>query len=118
MTYASIVTDDRRTSTRRPASLVAELDQGGDDGEAKIAITRDVGATGLLVFTRAKVEIGDTVKLRVSLPDHGERAVTGKVVRCERLSSGESTLWRRRVAIACDASDPVLAEIYAALDVK
>ena len=108
------MTDERRTSTRRTASLVAELDGGG--GQAKIAITRDVGTGGLLVYTRAKVEVGQTVKLKVSLGERGTREVAGKVLREEPLSPDESTLWRTRVAIQCDEQDPVLAEIYSALN--
>jgi len=115
LTYdRSVTTDDRRTSTRRAASLVAELDGGG--GQAKIAITRDVGAGGLLVFTRAQVAVGQTVTLTVSLgAERGTRKLTGKVLREEPLSPDESTLWRTRVAIQCDEKDPVLAEINAAL---
>jgi hypothetical protein len=110
------VSDDRRTSARLPASLVAELDGGG--GQAKIAITRDVGATGLLVYTRAQVAVGQTVTLKVSLAERGTRTLAGKVVREEALSPDESTLWRTRVAIQCDEQDAVLAEIYAALTEK
>jgi hypothetical protein len=106
--------DERRSSTRKPVHLAAELDGGGGT-EATIAITRDVGAGGLLVLTRAAVEVGRTVKLKVSLGERGVRSLEGKVVREEQLSPEDSSLYRMKVAIACDPNDPVLAEICAAL---
>jgi hypothetical protein len=107
------VTDERRQSPRKAAHLPAELD--GGTARATIAITRDVGASGLLLFTRAEVEVGQTVRLKVSLGERGVRELEGRVVREEELSIEDSTLWRTKVAIACDPDDPVLAEIYAAL---
>jgi hypothetical protein len=96
------------------AHLAAELDRG-DHSRTAIAITRDVGAGGLLVLTRASVVVGQSVKVKVSLGDLGTRTIEGKVVREEELEPGDSTLYRMKVAIACDPDDPVLAEIYAAL---
>lgn len=107
------MSDDRRSSPRRSASLAAEIDAG--DQLVTIAITRDVAAGGLLVYTRAHLELGRAVKLKVSLGDRGVRELAGRVVREEPLSVDDSALWRTKVAIAIDDAEPVLAEIYRAL---
>lgn len=103
------MTDDRRGSPRHTAYLAAEVDTG--EGRQAIAITRDVGAGGVLVLTRLELELGQSVKLRVAIGVDAERCITGKVVRQEVLAPGESTLWRTKVALSVDPADPAYAEI-------
>jgi hypothetical protein len=104
-----LVTDERRTSPRHTAYLAGELES--DEGRSSIAITRDVGAGGLLLFTRLR-NCGEAVKLTVV---HGGKKlqVTGKVVREERVEDSE--LWRTKLAISVDQSDPVIASLFAAI---
>jgi hypothetical protein len=104
------VTDERRASPRLAASLAAELIT--DEGKTAIAITRDVSAGGLLVFTRFRA-IEGTVKLRVMF-ESSEHFLTGTVLRHEPVT--DSPLWRTQVAIAVDPNDPVLSKIFAHLE--
>ena len=103
------MTDERRSSPRHTAYLAGELET--DQGKSSIAITRDVGAGGLLLFTRLR-DCGETVKLTV-MHDGKKLQVTGKVVREERVDDSE--LWRTKLAIVVDQSDPVIASLFAAI---
>ncbi|HEY5945722.1 MAG TPA: PilZ domain-containing protein [Kofleriaceae bacterium] len=106
------MTDERRASPRHTAHLAGELET--DQGKSAIAITRDVSAGGLAVFTRLRLDVGTPVKLLVLWND--ERIVlSGSVVREQAVEPHESTLWRSKVAIAIDPQDPGLAKIIAAL---
>ena len=96
------VTDDRRSSTRLAASLPGQIETA--EGKQGIAITRDVSASGFLLYSRRTLALGDHVKLTVVLREI-EHHVTGKVVRQEQLAPGESTIWRHQVAIAVDDPD-------------
>ena len=88
-----MVTDERRTSPRHTAYLAGELETS--EGQASIAITRDVSAAGLLLYTRIR-DLGETVKLTVM---HGgeKLQITGKVVRVEPR--------RRQRAVAYEGRD-------------
>jgi hypothetical protein len=108
------MTDDRRASPRHTAYLAAEIDTGA--GRQAIAITRDVGAGGLLVLTRLHLDLGQVVKLRVAYGDKDERVISGTVVRQETLAPGESTLWRTKVALSVEPGDPGHAAILEAIE--
>ena len=81
------------------------------DGSARSAITHDASATGLLLLTRSKLEIGQTVHLRVHVREGDAPAfdVTGRVVRREPLAASESDVWREKVAVALDGTNAELA---------
>lgn len=106
------MTDDRRASPRHTAHLAGELES--TEGRQAIAITRDVSAGGLLVFTRVRLEVGAPVKLFVLWNDE-RLALSGTVLREQAVEPNESTLWRSKVAIGIDPTDPGLAKIVAAL---
>lgn len=103
------MTDERRGSPRLAASIAGEIET--NDGNAAIAITRDVGEKGLLVYTRLKTCTG-TVKLRVVHNDK-ELVLVGRVVRMEPIE--DSQLWRNKVAIAIDDADGAIAKLFSAL---
>ncbi|HSD85952.1 MAG TPA: PilZ domain-containing protein [Kofleriaceae bacterium] len=103
------MTDERRGSPRLPASLAGELEN--TEGKTAIAITRDVGAAGLLVYTRLRECTGE-VKLKV-VHDEETMVITGTVVRMEPVEG--STLWRNKVAISIDPEDPSLAKLFQAI---
>jgi hypothetical protein len=107
-----VVTDERRASPRHTAHLAGELES--EQGKSAIAITKDVSAGGLLIFTRMRLEVGTPVKLLVLWKDE-QIVLTGNVLREEAVDPQESTLWRSKVAIAIDPKDPSLAKIVAAL---
>jgi len=104
--------DDRRAAPRQQAHVSAALETA--KGRSTIAITRDISTRGLLLLTRATLEVGEVVKLTVSLGD-APGTLSGKVVRVEDLEDHE--LWRYKAAITVDDGDPVLARLHAALTV-
>ncbi len=106
------MSDERRASPRHAASLAGELETA--EGKSAIAITRDVSAGGLAMFTRMRLKVGTPVKLLVLWNDE-QVILTGTVIREEALDPHESTLWRSRVAIAIDPQDPSFAKIFGAL---
>lgn len=106
------MTDERRASPRHAASLAGELETA--QGKSAIAITRDVSAGGLLIFTRLRLDVGAAVKL-VVLWREEKLTLSGTVLRAQAVEPSESTLWRSKVAIAIDPNDPGLAKIVAAL---
>ncbi len=103
--------EDRRAAPRQPAHVSAALETA--QGRSTIAITRDISTRGLLLLTRAALEVGELIKLTVALGD-GPGTLSGKVVRVEALEGHE--LWRYKAAITVDGGDPVLARLHAALN--
>lgn len=106
------MTDERRASPRHTAHLAGELET--DQGKSAIAITKDVSAGGLLIFTRMRLTVGTPVKLLVLWKDE-QITLSGSVLREQAVDPHESTLWRSKVAIAIDPDDPGLAKIVGAL---
>jgi hypothetical protein len=108
------MTEERRTSPRHTASIAGEIESAA--GTSSIAITRDVSAVGLLVFSRREHQIGDSIKIRLLRGDVLHE-IAAKVVRQEHLAPDESTLWRTKVGVVVDDAD-ALAKITAELDRK
>ncbi|GMV14314.1 MAG: PilZ domain-containing protein [Polyangiaceae bacterium] len=104
------MTDERRISPRHSAYIGAEIDTG--DGPVKAAITHDGSATGILLLTRADLDVGQTVKLSVFFVEGESKTMTGKVVRRDQLNHEENTLWRSKVAVALDEPHPDLAQAF------
>lgn len=102
--------EDRRAAPRQEAYVSAALESPA--GRTTIAITRDISARGLLLLTRAALDVGQVVKLTVPLGD-AQETLSGTVVRTEPLDDHE--LWRHKVAITFAEADPVLARLHAAL---
>jgi hypothetical protein len=106
------VADERRTSPRHTAHLAGELET--PQGKSAIAITKDVSAAGLLVYTRMRIEVGTAVKLLVLWKDE-QLVLSGTVLRESPVDPHDSTLWRSKIAIGIDSKDPGIAKIFAAL---
>ena len=102
--------EDRRAAPRQAAYISAALETA--QGRSTIAITRDISTRGLLLLTRPAPAIGDVIKLTVALGD-AQHTLSGTVVRVEALEPHE--LWRHKVAITVDESDPALPQLSAAL---
>jgi hypothetical protein len=101
-------TDERRQADRHPVYTTAEMLT--DAGEVKIAITQDASDTGLLLMTRAKLEVEQKIKIRIHLHDgQPPRVLDGRVVRRMTLPPGVSPLWREQVAVQLDESAPDVA---------
>ncbi|MDP3278831.1 MAG: PilZ domain-containing protein [Deltaproteobacteria bacterium] len=98
---------ERRNTDRLSVYMGAEITT--PEGKVRSAITQDASPTGLLLLTRAKLEVGSKVTIRVYLPGEEEKfeLVSASVVRREKLSIEESSLWREKVAVQLDDSVPV-----------
>jgi PilZ domain len=107
------MTDERRIAQRHAAYIGAEIDTG--DGPVKAAITHDGSATGLLLLTRADLDVGQSLKLAVFFVEGESKTLTGKVVRRDPLNPEENTLWRSKVAVALDEPNPELADAFTEL---
>ncbi|TMQ24562.1 MAG: PilZ domain-containing protein [Deltaproteobacteria bacterium] len=103
--------EDRRAAPRQAAFISASLETS--QGRSAIAITRDISTRGLLLLTRPALQVGELVKLTVAL-GATQHTLSGKVVRVEAMEPHE--LWRHKVAIAVDESDPALSQLHAALE--
>jgi hypothetical protein len=98
---------ERRAVARHNVYIGAEIDDSG--GPVRSAITRDGSAKGLLLLTRAKLEVGQRVKINVFLNEGEQRSVDAHVVRLEPLNSEENVLWRQKVAVEIEEPDAELA---------
>jgi hypothetical protein len=109
---------DRRSGPRHQAYLAAEVVI--DDGVGSIAVTKDISREGLLLLTRAKLEQGKTVTLKIHRPGDEERPLllTGTVVRRQALNSDEIGTWRDKVAFLFQEPQPELAEEFSELAEK
>ena len=81
-------------------------------GKISIAITRDISSTGLLIFSRRELVVGELVNLTCVL-DGTEHALSGKVVRVEPVDTHE--LWRCKAALAVDGQEHALRELQTAV---
>jgi hypothetical protein len=106
---------ERRRATRHNAYLAAEVVV--ESGSARIAITKDISDSGLLLLTRATLTEGQPVRLRIYRPGDDDRPLelSGRVVRREPLSRQEIGTWREKVAFAFDQPQAELAAEFAAL---
>lgn len=103
--------ENRRQADRHLAYIGAELET--PEGRVRSSITRDASETGLLLLTRARLQVGQAVRVRVHLPNtDGSTSlveVTGSVVRREALPLADNDLWHEKVAIVLDEPNPELA---------
>src|SRR5262245_9442037 len=93
---------ERRGGIRHLACFPAYLETG--EGAPRSALIRDLSVTGALLLTRAKLKVGDDIKLALYLGEEDEPfAAQGKVVREERRTGELSHPWTKSVAIHFDA---------------
>jgi hypothetical protein len=113
---------ERRGGSRHFACFPAHLETG--EGIQRTALIRDLSVSGALLLTRAKLAIGDQVRLSLYLKEGTEPTfTTGRVVREERRSMELAHPWTKAVAVHFDAELPeleadakALAERQAALN--
>lgn len=106
---------DRRGGVRHLACFPAHLET---DGGQRNALIRDLSVTGALLLTRAKIAVGDVVRLSLYLREGADpELVSAKVVRHERRSIEMAHPWTKAVAVQFDAPLPALeAEAKALAD--
>lgn len=80
------VTHERRSATRRRVRLQVQTEKG-------TGVTRDFSLSGLYLVTDSTLSVGESISLRVALPDpdHSRTlwvACRGNVVRVERIEDG------------------------------
>lgn len=102
---------DRRESERHLACFPAFVEEMGTEGEPRSALIHDLSVTGALLLTRAKLDVGDDVKLMLHLEgDKTPLAVSAKVVRVERRTSEMAHPWTRNVAVQFEEAMPQVEE--------
>src|SRR6185436_14084131 len=100
---------ERRGDPRHLACFPADLETS--EGVNRSALIRDLSVSGALLLTRARMRVGDAVKLSLHLREGIEPVtVSGKVVREEKRPSEMVHPWTKQVAIQFDAP---LAELEA-----
>jgi hypothetical protein len=106
------VSVERRQRSRHSVYLAAELVVEGTI--PRTAITKDISELGLLLLTRADLNRGESVVVRIYLPGDEMRSVDvpGKVVRQEGLSNEEIGIWRNKVAFTFDKAQPDIAQEF------
>jgi len=89
---------DRRIDPRHFACFPAYLETPA--GVPRSALIRDLSVSGALLLTRARVEVGDTLKLLLYLrEDAAPFAATARVVREEQRPSEMVHPWTKAVAV-------------------
>jgi hypothetical protein len=92
---------ERRGDPRHLACFPAQLEVR--EGVQRTALIRDLSVSGALLLTRAKLEVGDTVRLSLYLTDGAPpRFATARVVRHERRSVEMAHPWTKAVAVQFD----------------
>jgi hypothetical protein len=98
---------ERRGDTRHFACFPAHVETA--TGVARSALIRDLSVSGALLLTRARLGVGDTVKLSLYLREGAEPfAVTARVVREETRSNEMVHPWTKSVAVQFEAPIPEL----------
>jgi hypothetical protein len=97
---------ERREQTRHIACFPAHIQRPG--GSARTAVIRDLSTTGVLLLTRATLEVGESLDLSLYLSETGSepRIVRGRVVRVEARSRDRSEVWPFSVGVQLD--EPLL----------
>jgi hypothetical protein len=96
---------DRRSGSRHEASLPASLET--PQGRMRSALVRDLSTSGVLLLTRAKLEVGDAVGVYLHLEGEGPPfVVRGKVVRESRRGIELVHPWTSTLAVHFDVAAP------------
>ena len=96
-----LTASERRGDPRHLACFPAHLETDG--GQQRTALIRDLSISGALLLTRAKITVGDTVRLSLYLKEGMEPVfTTARVVRHERRASELAHPWTKAVAVQFD----------------
>lgn len=110
------VPSDRRGGLRHLACFPAYLET--TEGVPRSALIRDLSVSGALLLTRARLKVGDEVKLSLYFGEDEEPfAAAGRVVREEKRTGELSHPWTKSVAIKFDEDltsiEPQIRELAA-----
>jgi hypothetical protein len=94
--------DERREGTRHIACFPAHIQR--TTGSARTAVIRDLSVSGVLLLTRANLEVGEDIQLNLYLSesDSEARVATGRVVRVETRTLDRAEVWPYGVAVQLD----------------
>lgn len=96
----------RRDHTRYQIWFPVQL---GEGTPAKIAVTHNTSASGMLVALASQIAVGEPVVVTFRLPPGDvEHKLTGRVTRLEPNSQDPEGSWPYRAAIAFDEVSPQL----------
>jgi hypothetical protein len=106
------VSIERRRRARHSVYLAAELVVEGTT--PRTVITKNISELGLLLLTRADLDRGTSVVVKIYPPGDEMRSVevAGKVLRLEELADEEKGIWRNKVAFTFDKPQPELAKEF------
>lgn len=104
---------ERRESPRTRAALPVNID--GQARKHRFGISRDTSATGMLLATPSRFEIGEELALTVYFGLKEQRSVRGRVIRVETNPLYSTEPWRYRLALAYLEPSPELQERCAKL---
>jgi hypothetical protein len=94
--------EDRRIDIRHLACFPAHVETS--EGVPRSALIRDLSVSGALLLTRARLRVGDPVKLALYLGEDPEPySAQGRVVREERRVGELAHPWTKSVAVQFDA---------------
>lgn len=92
---------DRRIDIRHLACFPAHVETS--EGVPRSALIRDLSVSGALLLTRARLQVGDPVKLALYLGEEPEPYMAqGRVVRAQRRVGELAHPWTKSVAVQFD----------------
>ncbi len=94
---------ERRASPRTRVTIAVGID--GSVRKHRFGVSRDASATGMLVATPSRFEVGEELALTVFLGVSERRHVRGRVIRVEVCPMRSAEMWRYRLAL--QYSEPV-----------
>lgn len=91
--------EERRRSKRDEAWFPMRLET--TEGGERLAVSRNVSETGLLIATTTRLEVGAPIKItyREEPEDEEDHIVEGRIVRFERNEDDPKGLWPFMVAV-------------------
>ena len=97
----------RREHTRHRLWFPVQLEAGG---QARMAMTHNIGAGGMLMVLGTDLRVGETVRVTLRLPPGDvERVLQGTVSRIEPNAEDPEGAWPMRVAVVFENVEPELA---------
>jgi hypothetical protein len=113
---------ERRTEERHFACFPAHVQR--PSGSTRMALIRDLSVSGALLLTRARLEVGEEIRLSLYLSesDTDARLAAARVLRTEPRAAHRAEVWHHTVAVQfleplldCEAEIKAIAERQAAI---
>ena len=106
----------RREHTRHRLWFPVKLESGG---QARMAMTHNIGAGGMLMVLGTDLNVGETVRVTLRIPPgDAERVLQGTVSRIEPNAEDPEGAWPMRVAVVFENVDPELVPVLQAAAAK